>query len=158
MAISGIQSCDYPCVLYTNEADIISVSTPVRKDNFQVSKSCRIGSKISEEVMSRLIVVSNRLPVSTTKYSGEIHFTRSAGGLATGLSSLCKSYEGAWIGWPGTTSEKLTAEEKNEITGKLADEDCLPVFLSQKQVQNYYHGFCNKTIWPLFHYFPLNAI
>jgi len=108
--------------------------------------------------MPRLIVVSNRLPVSITKYAGEIHLARSAGGLATGLSSLCKSYEGAWIGWPGTTSEKLTAEEKNEIIGKLADEDCLPVFLSQKQVQNYYHGFCNKTIWPLFHYFPLNVI
>ena len=105
-----------------------------------------------------MIVVSNRLPVSITKYAGEIHLARSAGGLATGLSSLCKSYEGAWIGWPGTTSEKLTAEEKNEIIGKLADEDCLPIFLSQKQVQNYYHGFCNKTIWPLFHYFPLNTI
>ncbi|MCK4789561.1 MAG: bifunctional alpha,alpha-trehalose-phosphate synthase (UDP-forming)/trehalose-phosphatase [Desulfobacteraceae bacterium] len=108
--------------------------------------------------MPRLIVVSNRLPVSITKCSGEIHLARSAGGKATGLSSLCKSYEGAWIGWPGTTSEKLTAEEKNEIIGKLADEDCLPIFLSQKQVQNYYHGFCNKTIWPLFHYFPLNTI
>jgi len=108
--------------------------------------------------MPRLIVVSNRLPVSITKYAGEIHLARSAGGLATGLSSLCKSYEGVWIGWPGITSEKLTAEEKNEIIGKLADEDCLPIFLSQKQVQNYYHGFCNKTIWPLFHYFPLNTV
>ena len=108
--------------------------------------------------MPRLIVVSNRLPVSITKSAGEIHLARSAGGVATGLSSLCRSYEGVWIGWPGTTSEKLTDVEKDEIAVKLADEDCLPVFLSQKQVQNYYRGFSNKTIWPLFHYFPSNTI
>jgi trehalose 6-phosphate synthase/phosphatase len=108
--------------------------------------------------MPRLIVVSNRLPVSITKYSGEVHLAHSAGGVATGLSSLYGSYESVWIGWPGITSEKLTAEEKNEITAKLADENCLPIFLSQKQLQNYYRGFANKTIWPLFHYFPINTI
>jgi trehalose 6-phosphate synthase/phosphatase len=108
--------------------------------------------------MGRLIVVANRLPLSTIRKAGELHFRPSPGGLAVGLSSLPESRERFWLGWPGVTNEKLKSEEKHQIIDRLADEDCHPVFLSRKQMEGYYQGFCNKTIWPLFHYFPRRTV
>jgi trehalose 6-phosphate synthase/phosphatase len=108
--------------------------------------------------MNRLLIIANRLPVSVTVRSGNISFQRSPGGLASGLASLPKSYDQLWIGWPGITSEKLKTDDRAQIAKKLADEKCRPVFLADKQVENYYRGFSNKTIWPLFHYFPLHTL
>ncbi|MGD8501104.1 MAG: bifunctional alpha,alpha-trehalose-phosphate synthase (UDP-forming)/trehalose-phosphatase [Phycisphaerales bacterium] len=107
--------------------------------------------------MGRLLVVANRLPLDTIRKAGKLHFRPSPGGLAAGLSSLPESCERLWLGWPGVTNEKLKAEEKYQITERLAAEDCHPVFLSRRQMEGYYQEFCNKTIWPLFHYFPRRA-
>ena len=108
--------------------------------------------------MGRLLVVANRLPFNITKRGGEFKFRPSPGGLATGLSSLSESFEQLWIGWPGITSEKLASEGKDQIRERLAGENCRPVFLSRKQIDHYYLGFCNKTVWPLFHYFPMRTV
>lgn len=108
--------------------------------------------------MGRLLVIANRLTFNITKRAGEFHFRPSPGGLATGLSSLIESYEQLWIGWPGITSEKLASEGMDQIRERLAGENCRPVFLSRKQIDHYYLGFCNKTIWPLFHYFPMRTV
>jgi len=107
--------------------------------------------------MARLLVIANRLQFSISKREGEFHFRPSPGGLATGLSSLPDSYERLWIGWPGIASERLTDKDKDQIREKLVTENCVPIFLSQRQLELYYSGFCNKTIWPLFHYFPTRA-
>jgi len=96
--------------------------------------------------------------MSVQKRSGDMRFVGSPGGLAIGLSSFAKTRNFLWIGWPGITSERLSVKEKADITKKLTQERCHPVFLSKKQVENFYHGFCNKTIWPLFHYFYLYAV
>jgi len=48
--------------------------------------------------------------------------------------------------------------DRKQIVEHLAEQNCKPVFLSTRHVRDYYHGFCNKTIWPLFHYFPLNTV
>lgn len=108
--------------------------------------------------MPRLVIISNRLPMRITRDSQGILFKRSVGGLATGLASLASSYELCWIGWPGTTTEKLTSKEKEQIGEKLAGENYKAVFLSKKQIEGYYRGFSNKTIWPLFHYFQLYTV
>jgi trehalose 6-phosphate synthase/phosphatase len=108
--------------------------------------------------MSRLFIVANRLPFNITKRKGVFHFRPSPGGLASGLSSLSDSYQQLWIGWPGITNEKLTAKDREQIIKKLFVENCQPVFLSRNQIDYYYLGFCNKTIWPLFHYFPLRTV
>lgn len=108
--------------------------------------------------MGRLLVVANRLPFNITKRAGEFNFRPSPGGLATGLSSLSESFERLWMGWPGITSEKLASEGKDQIRERLAGENCRPVFLSRKQIDHYYLGFCNKTVWPLFHYFPMRTV
>jgi trehalose 6-phosphate synthase/phosphatase len=105
--------------------------------------------------MKRLLIVSNRLPVSIERKRGEVYFQPSVGGLASGLGSFYKSYNSLWIGWPGISLAKKEGDEKRNIEKRLlAEFNSLPVFLSQNDIENYYHGFCNKTIWPLFHYFP----
>lgn len=106
--------------------------------------------------MGRLLIVSNRLPVTVHRHKGELRFEQSAGGLATGLSSFYRSYNALWIGWPGIDRKDGTASQ-DEIKEKLLAENCYPVFLSQNEVDEYYGKFCSGTIWPLFHYFPQYA-
>jgi len=105
--------------------------------------------------MRRLLIVSNRLPLTIQERKGELHLEPSVGGLATGLSSWYKSRNSIWIGWPGITGKKIKREK--DILAKLLSENCHPVPLSQQDVEAYYHGICNRTIWPLFHHFPLYA-
>jgi trehalose 6-phosphate synthase/phosphatase len=100
-------------------------------------------------------MVSNRLPMSVSRREGTLRFHASAGGVATGLNSFYKSYPSLWIGWPGVTLDVIDEEEKRQIQEKLSRQECRPVFLSKPDIDNYYFGFCNKTIWPLFHHFPL---
>ncbi len=109
--------------------------------------------------MSRLLVVSNRLPVSVVKKGKSMSFKPSAGGLATGLGSLFQgAYEGKWFGWPGVPLGRLSAADKNRIGDELAENNFIPVHLSQSEIDSYYSGFSNRTIWPLFHYFTQYAI
>jgi len=108
--------------------------------------------------MSRLIVVSNRLPVRIQEPEGNIELSPSPGGVASGLSSVSKSYKYVCIGWPGIASDDLTTKDRSEVTRKLKNEDCHPIFLNREQLTNYYEGFSNETIWPLFHYFPIHTL
>ncbi len=105
----------------------------------------------------RMIIVSNRLPVTVSKREGKLSFQPSAGGLATGLGSFYKETGGVWLGWPGISLESVRGREE-EVRAKLAELSCKPVFLSQRQIENFYYGFSNKTLWPLFHYFLQYAV
>ena len=107
--------------------------------------------------MGRIIIVSNRLPVTVTKREGKLYFHPSAGGLATGLGSFYREKDGLWLGWPGISLESIRGREE-EVVQKLAELSCRPVFLSQRQIENFYYGFSNKTLWPLFHYFLQYAV
>jgi trehalose 6-phosphate synthase/phosphatase len=100
----------------------------------------------------RFITVSNRLPISVSKRKGQLVFTQSSGGLATAMSSL-RTDDQLWIGWPGISSDELSATEKKLITEKLLKKGCAPVFLTKAQVQGFYNDYANDTLWPLFHYF-----
>lgn len=109
--------------------------------------------------MKRLLIVSNRLPITVEKRKGNLLFRQSTGGLATGLRSFYRSYDSIWIGWSGITLDKISTEEKKSIETKLMSEfNCYPIFLSQNNIEKHYHGFCNKTIWPLFHSFTQYAV
>ncbi len=106
--------------------------------------------------MSKLLIVSNRLPFTTKEKKGHFQFETSIGGLASGLGSLYKSYNTIWVGWPGISHERIKGREK-DIETKLLSENCRPVFISEHDVRHFYYGFCNSTIWPIFHYFPQYA-
>ncbi len=100
--------------------------------------------------MSRIIIVSNRLPVKVSKVKSGFKIQNSAGGLATGLSSLSSTREMIWVGWPGySTSDE---EERSKIENKM-DPGLYPVFMTPQEERNFYEGFSNETIWPLFHCF-----
>jgi trehalose 6-phosphate synthase/phosphatase len=101
--------------------------------------------------MKRLIIASNRLPVKISKQDNEMLVTPSEGGLATGLKSYHKGNNSVWIGWPGVIPENK--KEKDTVSNLLQKEQCLPVFLTEELIENYYDGFSNATLWPLFHYF-----
>jgi trehalose 6-phosphate synthase/phosphatase len=91
---------------------------------------------------------------------GNVQFGEVAGGLATGLSAFLDSYkyhfprseDHLWVGWPGSTIEETCREEVR--LRATTEHHAYPVFLSEADMENFYLGFCNKTIWPLFHYFP----
>jgi len=102
--------------------------------------------------MQRLLIVSNRLPVTIQEKKSELHIEPSVGGLATGLRSWYKSSPSIWIGWAGIGRKKIKREK--DIMTRLLAENCHPVPLSQPDVEAHYYGMCNRTIWPLFHYFP----
>jgi trehalose 6-phosphate synthase/phosphatase len=108
----------------------------------------------------RLVIVSNRLPFTVVNGEGGPQFKVSSGGLTTGLwSYLERGAAGAgegpefvWLGWPGAT----VAPEHEPAVKAYAEKEfkALPLFLPEERMDRFYHGFCNKTLWPLFHYFP----
>jgi trehalose 6-phosphate synthase/phosphatase len=103
--------------------------------------------------VANLIIVSNRLPVKIEKSDNNFKYNMSTGGLATGLKSFYKNYNGCWIGWPGLPTNMIT-EHKRQIKETLNSKyNCEPVFLDQNEIDNYYLGYSNKTMWPLCHYF-----
>jgi trehalose 6-phosphate synthase/phosphatase len=101
--------------------------------------------------MSRLILVSNRLPVTVKADGGRVAVAPSAGGLATGLKGPHQRSGGLWLGWPGDVS-RLSAAELAEVERRLAELRCVPVHLTASEVSRYYEGFSNRVLWPLFHY------
>jgi trehalose 6-phosphate synthase/phosphatase len=108
--------------------------------------------------MNRLLIVSNRLPVTVQKRGGELHLSLSVGGLATGLGSIYRQHNAVWLGWPGIAGRNLSAPDREIISQRLSEIRCEPVYLSDQEFDWYYNGFCNKAVWPLFHYFPHYAV
>jgi trehalose 6-phosphate synthase/phosphatase len=116
-------------------------------------------SVVSTKDRMRLVIVSNRLPFTVAIEEGGPRFTPSSGGLTTGLWSYLehgKSDAGErpeflWLGWPGVS----VAPEHEAAVRDYAEKQfkVLPVFLPEENMDRFYHGFCNKTLWPLFHYF-----
>lgn len=101
--------------------------------------------------MPKTIIVSNRLPVRITQEKSEFIYQPSEGGLATGLGSIYKEGDNIWIGWPGLNVPN--AEHRKDIVTNLAKESMRPVFLTASEIEEYYEGFSNETLWPNFHYF-----
>jgi len=107
----------------------------------------------------RLVVVSNRLPFTVSIADGKPVFESSAGGLTTGLWSFLEKnragsgepFDFLWLGWPGRTIEP---EHIPQVEAHGQQFRAAPVYLSEETADRFYHGFCNKTLWPLFHYFP----
>jgi trehalose 6-phosphate synthase/phosphatase len=101
--------------------------------------------------MSRLLLVSNRLPVTVKADKDGVSVVRSAGGLATGLRGPHERSGGVWIGWPGDVS-RLTQAQRASVEAQLAEQRCVPLYLSAGEVGRYYEGYSNRVLWPLCHY------
>ncbi|TPX40390.1 alpha,alpha-trehalose-phosphate synthase (UDP-forming) [Synchytrium endobioticum] len=117
-------------------------------------KAALMQSQQSFEGKERLLMISNRLPITITRPEGEQGWkmSMSSGGLVSALSGLKKNTTFTWIGWPGPG---LPADEHDKVAKQLMDEhNCVPVFLDDEVADKHYNGFSNSILWPLFHYHP----
>ena len=93
--------------------------------------------------MSRLIVISNRVSAITGEPSG------AHGGLAVALTSALRESGGIWFGWSGKQTDRFTGQiefsRENGVTTATVD-------LEEQDIDEYYNGYANRTLWPLFHY------
>ncbi len=103
--------------------------------------------------MGKTIIISNRLPVQLQISNGSINAIPSVGGLATGMKSVHSGGESLWIGWSGLTDEDTPEELEDDIDIALKEHGCAKVKLNSDEIDGFYYGFSNRTIWPLFHYF-----
>ena len=101
----------------------------------------------------RLIVVSNRLPVTVRRSGGEFSLESSGGGLVSALAPVLSETGGCWIGWTGTDFDKSLAEAVADWSARR-NYHLEPVFLTPEENASYYRGFSNEIIWPLFHGLP----
>ena len=107
------------------------------------------GSKEPAAGESDFVVVANRLPIDMERLpDGSTTWKRSPGGLVTALEPLLRRRHGAWIGWPGIVDDDVDVEDE-----PIVEEDLRlhPVRLSADDVAEYYEGFSNATLWPLYH-------
>jgi trehalose 6-phosphate synthase len=96
-------------------------------------------------VLADLVIVANRLPVDrVTLADGSLDWRPSPGGLVTAIEPVMRANDGVWIGWPGGDETGL---EPFEHDGMQLD----PISLSAEEIELFYEGFSNGTLWPLYH-------
>ncbi|CAF1526376.1 unnamed protein product, partial [Adineta steineri] len=101
--------------------------------------------------MSKIINVSNRLPITIVKDDQRYTFKESSGGLKSGLEGVKETIDFLWIGWPGLAVEKSMEKPlEQEIKDKLG---YLPVFMSEELADLYYTKYSNGILWPVLHNF-----
>jgi trehalose 6-phosphate synthase len=93
---------------------------------------------------SRFVVVANRLPVDRVSGGRGSEWRPSPGGLVTALAPVLRSHEGVWIGWPGDMLDDYKPFEVNGL-------QVIPIEVGRREVEYYYEGMSNATLWPLYH-------
>jgi len=94
---------------------------------------------------AELVIVANRLPVDRVNNAdGSTGWRVSPGGLVTALEPIMRANEGLWVGWPGGTDSDLKPFEHDGMTLD-------PIALSAAEIEGFYEGFSNATVWPLYH-------
>ena len=98
----------------------------------------------------RLLIVSNRLPITVHRRGNELRIEKSVGGLATGLRTPHERSGGYWIGWPGDL-DKLSNEEVFEVRRQLHELRAVPVTIQETEARAFYEDISNAILWPLVH-------
>ncbi len=92
-----------------------------------------------------LVIVANRLPVDRVEEpDGSPGWRRSPGGLVSALEPVMRENDGTWIGWPGGTEQDLEPFEDDGLA-------LVPMTMTQQEIEDFYEGFSNATLWPLYH-------
>jgi trehalose 6-phosphate synthase/phosphatase len=103
---------------------------------------------------NRLVVVSNRLPLTLRKTNGRWNSEKSSGGLVSAMTPLLQKTTGIWIGWSGE-SEGADGEQRRAVFKEWErSEHCFAIELSAGVAKGFYEGYANQTLWPVFHCFP----
>jgi trehalose 6-phosphate synthase len=94
---------------------------------------------------ANLVIVANRLPVDRVELDdGSTGWRRSPGGLVSALEPVMRANDGTWIGWPGGTETDLEPFEDDGMS-------LVPMSLSAQEIEEFYEGFSNGTLWPIYH-------
>jgi trehalose 6-phosphate synthase/phosphatase len=119
---------------------------------------------MEQNAKKRLVVVSNRLPFKLLERSGKINLKPSDGGLVSALKSYfdrqpddAEFTERLWIGSSDFPESRWEKYRSKPTTGKTSFQ-VEPIFIEPRLYSKYYNGFCNATLWPLFHYFSTYAL
>ena len=121
---------------------MVSIATQHPETDQKTDDSPAAGSVSSQADM---VIVANRLPFDIEQLpDGTTRARQAPGGLVTALAPILSRREGAWVGWPGSPDVELDPTENDGIS-------LFPVTLSQQEVDDYYEGFSNDTLWPLYH-------
>jgi len=101
---------------------------------------------VSPSLQADLVIVANRLPVDRVHQpDGSVSWRRSPGGLVTALEPVLRANDGAWIGGAGSAGDE-------DVEPFVEDGlSLVPVSLSAQEVEEFYEGFSNGTLWPLYH-------
>jgi trehalose 6-phosphate synthase len=107
---------------------------------------------LQDNTQHRLLIISNRLPFVIEKQDDQLTLKGGSGGLTTALAPVLRNRGGIWIGWTGSVD--LDEKEVAALCKKNQKEQGFlfsPVFLNKEEVSQYYEGFSNEILWPLFH-------
>lgn len=107
-------------------------------------------SKQKQKLNKRLIVVSNRLPIVITQKNDAWQIRPGSGGLVTALAPILKENKSLWIGWPGV-GEEAPIQALLDKFGDKQGYQLVGVPLTKEDIERYYWGFANGTLWPLLH-------
>ncbi|MGH9339310.1 MAG: alpha,alpha-trehalose-phosphate synthase (UDP-forming) [Acidobacteriota bacterium] len=102
---------------------------------------------------NRLVIVSNRLPIVLKQEGGSWQVSKGSGGLVTALAPVLRDRGGLWIGWPGIVEGDADLNLEQLMDNATQDSGYLlrPVILTAEERDNFYYGFANEVIWPIFH-------
>jgi trehalose 6-phosphate synthase/phosphatase len=101
--------------------------------------------------MSRLILVSNRLPITVSRSGGVMRVKQSTGGLASALRGRERGEDDVWVGWPGPT-HGLSKADRATLDRRLTELNAHPVEMTEHEARLFYEGVSNGLLWPTFHY------
>ncbi len=107
--------------------------------------------------MSKLIIVSNKLPFQIIRESGEVKLIEKSIRTPNKIDEYYNQKDCCWVGWPGDEGIDMSSEERESIYQKLNEQNCYPLEFTDNEVINHHYGFCNATLWPLFHYFTQHS-
>jgi trehalose 6-phosphate synthase len=100
---------------------------------------------VSTTKQAELVIVANRLPVDrVVNDDGSVDWRRSPGGLVTAIEPVMRENDGAWIGWSGGADDDLEPFVDDGLS-------LVPIPLSEQEIEEFYEGFSNATLWPLYH-------
>ncbi len=135
-----------------------SSDTLITHDIVNIQKPLSTTADSVANLLSRLVVVSNRLPVSfDDDGDGKVCAKVSSGGLVTALTPVLRETYGLWIGYGGTTRPQ-NMEALLEDAGRRIGCMFKGVPIPASKFEGYYAGFSNRTIWPLFHGFTDRSV
>lgn len=121
----------------------------LQKQDFEQSVKAQLQTKHSHR-RQKVLVVANRLPTKPKRDAdGNWTFERCSGGLVSCLAGIQAKFDMVWLGWPGAD---FNDAEKDIVANEAMKQGCYPVFLRQNLIDEYYNGFANNVLWPLFHY------